>query len=85
MWYADHRGDGGIGPEHLLYGVVRDARDPLGTWLGRRSRRRLAAHGWTPGRPSPLRPMLEAHGLHPIQLASSSFVRWFRGEAQGPS
>jgi ATP-dependent Clp protease ATP-binding subunit ClpA len=69
-WYADRRGDTGIGPEHLLYGVLRDARDPLGTQVSRRGRRRLAVHGWAPGRPNPLRLMLEARGLHPAQLAT---------------
>jgi ATP-dependent Clp protease ATP-binding subunit ClpA len=49
---ADRNGDAGIGPEHLLYGVLRDARDPLGTRVSRRSRRRLAGHGWTAGRPT---------------------------------
>ena len=68
--YADRNRDAGIGPEHLLYGVLRDANDPLGTQLGRRSRRRLTAHGWTAGRPNPLRLVLEARGLHLGQLTT---------------
>jgi len=68
--FADRRGDAGIGPEHLLYGVLQDARDPLGTRLSRRSRRQLTGLGWTPGRPNPLRLLLEAHGLDLNRLAA---------------
>ena len=66
--FADRRGEAGIEPEHLLYGVLQDARDPLGTQLSRRSRRELAALGWTAGRPNPLRLLLEAHGIDPAQV-----------------
>jgi hypothetical protein len=59
-----------IGPEHLLYGVLHDARDPLGTQLSRRSRRQLAGLGWTAGRPNPLRLLLEARGIDPTWLAA---------------
>ena len=68
--FADRRGDVGIGPEHLLFGVLHDARDPLGTQLSRRSRRRLAGLGWTAGRPNPLRLLLEARGVDLTQLAA---------------
>jgi ATP-dependent Clp protease ATP-binding subunit ClpA len=61
--YAHERGDDGIGPRHLLVGVLQDARDPLGTQLGRRSRRQLQPLGFTPGRANPVRLQLEAHGL----------------------
>ena len=37
----------------LLYGVLQDARGPLGTQLSRRSRKQLAPPGFTPGRPTP--------------------------------
>jgi ATP-dependent Clp protease ATP-binding subunit ClpA len=70
---ADHaadRGDTHIGPEHLLYGILRDARDPLGTQLSRRTRHQLAPLGWTNGRPNPLTLMLKTHSLDPTQLAS---------------
>jgi ATP-dependent Clp protease ATP-binding subunit ClpA len=67
---ANRRGDSGIGPEHLLYGVLHDARDPLGTRLSRRSRRQLAALGWTAGRPNPLRLLLEARGINVAHLAA---------------
>jgi len=68
--FADRRGAAGIGPEHLLYGVLRDARDPLGTQLSRRSRRELAGLGWTTGRPNPLRLLLEARGIELSRLAA---------------
>jgi hypothetical protein len=68
--FADGRGEAGIGPEHLLYGVLTDARDPLGTQLSRRSRRQLAGLGWTAGRPNPLRLLLEARRIDPSQLAA---------------
>jgi hypothetical protein len=61
--FADRRGDVGIGPEHLLYGVVHDARDPLGAQLSRRSRKQPATLGWAAGRPNPLRLLLEARGI----------------------
>lgn len=68
--FADRRGDAEIGPDHLLHGVLRDARDPLGTQLSRRSRRELAGLGWTEGRPNPLRLLLEARGIDPSRLAA---------------
>lgn len=61
--YADARGDAGIGPDHLVYGVLRDARDPLGTEMSRRSRRQLDALGWRAGRVNPVRSLVEARGL----------------------
>jgi ATP-dependent Clp protease ATP-binding subunit ClpA len=69
--FADRRGEAGIGPEHLLYGLLQDARDPLGTQLSRRSRRELAALGWTAGRPNPLRLLLEARSVDLTQLAAA--------------
>jgi len=68
--FATHRGEAGIGPDHLLYGVLQDALDPLGTQLGRRSRRELAPLGFTPGRPNPVRLQLEARGIALHRLAS---------------
>ena len=61
--FAARRGDAGIGPQHLLYGVLCDARDPLGTQLSRRSRRQLALLGFAPGRPKPVRLQLQAQGI----------------------
>lgn len=68
--FANERGDAGIGPEHLLYGIVHDARDPQGTQLGRRTRRELATLGWTAGRSNPLRLLLEARGVDLTRLAA---------------
>lgn len=68
--FAAQRGDAEIGPDHLLYGVLQDALDPLGTQLSRRSRRQLAPLGFTPGRPNPVRLQLEAHGIQLTQLAA---------------
>jgi hypothetical protein len=65
--YADERGDARIEPHHLLYGALRDARDPLGTELSRRSR---AALGLVPGRPNPLQLLLRARGIDPARLAA---------------
>jgi len=68
--FAAQRGDAGIGPRHLLYGVLQDARDPLGTQLSRRSRRQLAPLGFEPGRPSPVRLQLQARGIDLQRLAA---------------
>jgi ATP-dependent Clp protease ATP-binding subunit ClpA len=68
--FAAQRGDNGIGPQHLLYGVLEDARDPLGTQLSRRSRRQLAPLGFAVGRPSPVRLQLQARGIDLHQLAT---------------
>ena len=68
--FAADRGDAGIGPQHLLYGVLLDARDPLGTQLSRRSRRQLAPLGFAPGRPNPVRLQLPARGIDLQRLAA---------------
>lgn len=68
--FAARRGDSTIGPGHLLYGVLLDARDPLGTQLSRRARRQLAPLGFTPGRPNPVRLQLEARGIDLARLAA---------------
>ena len=68
--FAMRRGDTGVGPEHLLYGVLCDARDPLGTQLSRRGRRQLARFGWTAGRANPLRLLLEARGIDLSRLTT---------------
>jgi hypothetical protein len=69
--YADDRGDARIEPHHLLYGALRDAQDPLGTQLSRRSRTSLATLGWTPGRTNPLRLLLQARGVDPADLTAA--------------
>ena len=50
--FAADRGDAGIGPQHLLYGVLQDARDPLGIQLSRRSRRQLPRSASSPAGPT---------------------------------
>jgi hypothetical protein len=67
---ASRRGESEIGPDHLLWGVLQDAVDPVGTQLSRRSRRQLAAVGLSAGRPNPVRIYLEAHGIELPQLAA---------------
>jgi Clp amino terminal domain, pathogenicity island component len=68
--FAVRCGVSALGPEHLLYGVFRDARDPLGTQLSRRSRCELAVLGWTPGEPNPVRLLLEARGIELDRLTN---------------
>ncbi|GAA3093666.1 hypothetical protein GCM10010530_18650 [Kribbella aluminosa] len=67
---ATRHGEAGINPEHLLYGVLRDAMDPVGTQLSRRSRRALASLGFVPGRPNPVRLALQSHGIDLTRLAA---------------
>jgi hypothetical protein len=66
--YADNQGRHGVGPEHLLYGVLHDAADPYGTGLGRRGRKHLAQLGWSIGASNPAAAILAARGLDPDQL-----------------
>jgi len=66
--YADNQGRRGIGPEHLLYGVLQDAADPYGTGLGRRGRKHLTQLGWSIGASNPATEILAAHGLDPARL-----------------
>jgi ATP-dependent Clp protease ATP-binding subunit ClpA len=68
--FASRRGESEVGPDHLLWGVLQDALDPVGTQLSRRNRRQLAAVGLSEGRPSPVRIHLEAHGIELPQLAA---------------
>jgi ATP-dependent Clp protease ATP-binding subunit ClpA len=60
---AGKRGEVEIRPEHLLYGVLRVARDPLGSGLGRRGRREIARLGLRAGAPHPVRLLLAEHGI----------------------
>ncbi|GAA0907546.1 hypothetical protein Vau01_123750 [Virgisporangium aurantiacum] len=68
--HAADRGDTHVTPQHLLYGLLYDAQDPLGTELGRRGRATLAALGWVPGRPNPLRLLLQTRGVDLARLAT---------------
>jgi ATP-dependent Clp protease ATP-binding subunit ClpA len=55
-------GHHGIGPEHLLLGVLRDAQDPAGTGLSRQGRQLGGCLGLPLGGPSPVRLIIEASG-----------------------
>jgi ATP-dependent Clp protease ATP-binding subunit ClpA len=66
--YADSRGRGDVGPEELLYGVLRDAADPFGTGLSRRGRKQLTQLGWNLGGGNPAAAILAARGLDPGRL-----------------
>jgi ATP-dependent Clp protease ATP-binding subunit ClpA len=66
--YAEGKGESAVGPEHLLYGVLRDLDDPYGAQLGRRGRKHLTQLGWTIGTVNPAGALLQAHGIEPIQL-----------------
>jgi quaternary ammonium compound-resistance protein SugE len=66
---AGKRGDKQIRPEHLLYGVLRVARDPLGSGLGRRGRGEMARLGLRAGVPHPVRLLLAEHGIDLDQLS----------------
>jgi len=66
--YADSQRRTEITPEHLLYGVLRDAADPVGTGLSRRGRKHLSQMGWTLVDPNPAAAILAAHGLDPNRL-----------------
>jgi ATP-dependent Clp protease ATP-binding subunit ClpA len=66
--YADSRGEAGVTPEHLLYGVLNDLDDPYGAQLGRRGRKHLNQLGWTIGAVNPAAALLRAHGIDPIRL-----------------
>jgi ATP-dependent Clp protease ATP-binding subunit ClpA len=61
---AAKRGEAEIRPEHLLYGVLVVARDPLGTGLGRRGRRELSRLGLREGAPHPVQLLLAEHGIN---------------------
>jgi hypothetical protein len=60
---AGKRGELEIGPEHLLYGVLRVARCPLGSGLGRRGRREIARLGLRAGAPHPVRLLVAGYGI----------------------
>ena len=66
--YADTRGEGEIGPEHVLYGLLQDLADPYGTGLSRRGRKHLAQMGCSIGASKPGTALLATHGLDPTQL-----------------
>ena len=61
---ADALGQHGIGPEHLLLGVLRDALAPVSSsWRSRRLKRIRTYLGLPGHGPSPVRLMIEATGM----------------------
>jgi ATP-dependent Clp protease ATP-binding subunit ClpA len=68
--HADAANQPAIGPDHLLYGVLRDAADPYGAGLSRRGRRHLSQLGWTLSPVNPATAVLTAAGINPAQLAT---------------
>lgn len=73
---AKHGGTTLIGPEDLLYGVLRDARDAVGTGISRRRRTEVFGQiGLAEGAPHPVRLLLAAHGLDVDQALSEWVAR----------
>ena len=54
--------------DDVVVGILRDAKDPLGTQLSRRGKRSLLQLGLIPGSPAPVRLIVEARGLKLDQL-----------------
>jgi ATP-dependent Clp protease ATP-binding subunit ClpA len=54
--------------DDVLVGILRDAGDPVGTHLSRRSKRSLLQLDLVPGSPAPVRLIVEARGLTLEQL-----------------
>jgi ATP-dependent Clp protease ATP-binding subunit ClpA len=54
--------------DDVVVGILRDARDPLGTQLSRRGKRSLLQLDLVPGSPAPVRLIVEARGLKLEQL-----------------
>jgi ATP-dependent Clp protease ATP-binding subunit ClpA len=82
---AGKRGEAEISPEHLLYGVLRVARDPLGSGLGRRGRREMARLGLRAGTPHPIRLLMTEHGIDVDRLSADLLVssKSYRHEGDG--
>jgi ATP-dependent Clp protease ATP-binding subunit ClpA len=64
-----------IGPEHLLFGLLRDARDPAGTELYPNERREHAYLGLPVRGPHPVRLLIEGRGV-----ALETLLEAVRGE-----
>lgn len=62
-----------VSPGRLLYGVLADARDPLGTGISRRSRKNVFARTGLPdGGPHPVRLLLDAGGIDIEELIAAT-------------
>jgi len=63
-WRAGALGHGEVGPEHVLLGVLEDARQPAGSTRGSRRHRRITAHvGLPKGYRGAAGPLLAAFGV----------------------
>ena len=75
FWLADQEaarlGEHQTRPEHLMLGVLRDAEDPAGTGLSRRTRRGYAYLGLPEHGPSPVRRLIEAAGTSLADLRNT--------------
>jgi hypothetical protein len=60
---ADELGEGETRAGHILVGLLRDARDAVGTQRSRRSRPGLSALGFGERRLNPVHVVLNARGL----------------------
>lgn len=76
---AGTQGFAEIQPEHMLYGVLRDARDPLGTGLGRRGRREASRLGLPIGTTHPIRILLTEHGINIEKFSDDLLATATRG------
>jgi hypothetical protein len=57
--------------DDVALGVIRDARDPLGTDVGRRGKRLLEELGFVPGTATPVRLIVEARGVELAALEAA--------------
>ncbi|MEP6697726.1 MAG: Clp protease N-terminal domain-containing protein [Pseudonocardiales bacterium] len=71
---SDAGGEPAARPEHLLYGVLRDCGDPMGTQLGRRARRDLPRIGLRVGAAHPAHLILIAHGVDKDRLCAQALA-----------
>jgi hypothetical protein len=71
-----------IGSLHLLLGLLRDAADPAGTGLYRQERRRNLLLGLPDHGPSPIRLLVEAHGLT-LETLEAAVLRELASPAGG--
>jgi ATP-dependent Clp protease ATP-binding subunit ClpA len=66
--HADEAGRERATIDDVVVGILRDAKDPLGTQLSRRGKRSLLQLDLVPGTPVPVRLIVEACGLKLEQL-----------------
>jgi ATP-dependent Clp protease ATP-binding subunit ClpA len=69
---AGSQGKTQIDPEHLLYGVLRTARNPVGAGMGRRGRQEMTRRGMAVGEPHPVQILLAELGIDMRHLSSDA-------------